>query len=145
MAYAGMHEKTEREAALETRLVALMDDIARLRDRVGSERERARREGRDAVLDDLLETADGLERALAIGDHGPWVEGVRAVLEGLHRAMARHGLRPAGEPGEPFDPAIHEALAAVPGPSGRVVGLVRRGWMRPDGSLLRAAHVTVGA
>ncbi len=53
---------------------------------------------------------DDVDRARAHGD----LEGAfRSVGEALESVVGRLGLERYGEPGEPFDPTVHEAIALV--------------------------------
>ncbi len=55
------------------------------------------------------------------------------------------GVKPMKTVGEPFDPAIHEAIGGVEGsefPAGTVAEEVQRGY-RSGGELLRPARVRV--
>jgi molecular chaperone GrpE len=69
------------------------------------------------------------------------------VLRQVEEALARHGVEPRSAMGEPFDPALHEALATVASPEaapGTVVAEHGRAWLH-HGRLLRPAMVAVAA
>ena len=67
------------------------------------------------MLKDLLPVLDDLERALASAPEGdPLVKGVQLVKAGFEQALARHGVKAFSAMGQPFDPALHEALLQVP-------------------------------
>lgn len=59
------------------------------------------------VLTALLPVLDDLDRAR---QHGELVGGFKAVADSLERTLTALGLIRFGEPGEPFDPQVHEAL-----------------------------------
>jgi molecular chaperone GrpE len=129
-----------------TRARRLLADFTNFRRRTQSEHDAVRRAGARAALLPLLAVVDDFERALTAGSAD------RAFYEGvttIHRLFVA-GLREAGaEPmetvGQPFDPAVHEAVATTPATgaeAGTVVGEERRGW-RFEGDLLRPARVVV--
>lgn len=82
-------------------------EFVNYRRRVERDREVAGVEGRTAVLSALLPVLDDIEGARA---HGDLVGPFAAVADKLDAVLRRLGLEPFGEAGEPFDPALHEAL-----------------------------------
>jgi molecular chaperone GrpE len=64
----------------------------------------------------------------------------------MRDTLARYGVTPIAAVGEPFDPAVHEALLEVPAPEGIAPGAVaqevQRGYRRGERAL-RAARVVV--
>jgi molecular chaperone GrpE len=139
------HAQRYRDSAAEFEQVR-----ARLRRDVDKEIERARR----AVLADLLDVVDNLDRALAAaegtqrpGDSAGLAAGVRLVRDLFLAKLASHGVRPLEAHGLPFDASRHEAVSVVPvsdpAQDGLVVGVVRAGYaFGPD--VLRPAAVAVG-
>jgi molecular chaperone GrpE len=97
-------------ALAEQRLGDLLRERAEFvnyRRRVERDREVAGVEGRTAVLNALLPVLDDIEGARQHGDlTGPFA----AVADKLDATLRRLGLEPFGEPGEAFDPTLHEAL-----------------------------------
>jgi molecular chaperone GrpE len=121
---------------------------ARMRRDVAKEVER----GAKAVLADLLDVVDNLDRAIeaarSAGSDPPLLQGVEMVRAQFLAKLDGHGVRPIDAAGWPFDPACHEAAATVPvaDPSqdGIVVGVIRQGYAVRD-EVLRPAIVAVGA
>ena len=94
------------------------------------------------ALAELLPVLDDLDRARA---HGDLIGGLKAVADKLEDALTKLGLEEFGEVGDPFDPAIHEAVmheesAQVTTPTCTTV--LRHGYRHKD-RLLRAAMVGV--
>ena len=121
---------------------------ARLRREVARDAERARRD----LIADLLEVLDNLDRALEATRRGAsaeaLVQGVELVRRQFLSKLEGLGVRPieAAE-GQPFDPALHEAVTTVPssdGDDGRVAGVIRQGY-RINDDVLRPASVAVTA
>lgn len=96
------------------------------------------------VLRGLLPVLDAVEQAR---EHGEVRGGFATVADALESQLAALGLRSFGEPGEPFDPALHEALAQRPSPAAEraVCAEVLRPGYRVGDHLLRPATVTVAA
>jgi molecular chaperone GrpE len=119
--------------------------------RVEQERAEERARGREDVLRALLPVIDDLDRALEqvpddLIDH-PWAQGITLARQQYVEALRRLGVEPVGEPGEPFDPARHEALEFEGSSSEaepHVVRVARPGY-RLNERLLRPAQVAVGA
>lgn len=91
-----------------------LDDLRRLqaeyvnyRRRVERDREAVRENAKVEVLGEFLAVLDDIGRAR---DHGDLTGAFRSVGEALEAATAKAGLVRYGEPGDEFDPTVHEAL-----------------------------------
>ncbi|MEO6666339.1 MAG: nucleotide exchange factor GrpE [Nitrospiria bacterium] len=103
----------------------------------------------EKVLKELLPVADNLERAIA---HARSVQADQTILDGLdligrqfRDALQKSGAEPITALGQPFDPAIHQALAQVESTEHEpdtVVEEAQRGYLL-HGRILRPALVTV--
>jgi molecular chaperone GrpE len=121
---------------------------ARLRRDVAAEVAR----GTKAVLADLLDVVDNLDRAIeaarTAGPDSTLLQGVEMVRAQFLAKLDGHGVRPLDAEGRRFDPAVHEAAATVrvadPGQDGVIVGVIRRGYAIRD-EVLRPAVVAVAA
>lgn len=132
---------------------ALLDERTRDLQRVQAEyanyRKRAERDrlaaGDMAVgntLAELLPVLDDIDRAR---EHGDLNGALKAVADHLDALFAKLGLVAFGEVGDPFDPAVHEAVLhdesdAVTEPT--CTNVLRKGYKHRD-RLLRAAMVGV--
>jgi molecular chaperone GrpE len=103
-----------KEPTLEEQLAERTSDLQRLqaeyvnyKRRVDRDRELVRAQGEAAVLQSLLTVLDDIARA---ADHGELEGGFKAVADALQQAVAKHKLQAFGAEGEPFDPALHEAV-----------------------------------
>lgn len=103
--------------------------------------ERARGIAKAAEI--LLPAFDSLERSR---EHGRIPEGFVAIAKQLENAFAALGLEPVGQVGEPFDPALHEALgqdvAESSGEDDTVSVVLESGWKIGE-VLIRPAKVRV--
>jgi molecular chaperone GrpE len=122
------------------------DTVRRL---AASDQSRARDAGMDAVVLPVMTVWDDLRRALGAaegGDPAAIVPGVRAVMETLERELGKLEIERVGDPGETFDPDLHEALTAVPLTDGAEPGTIAEvfeaGFKRGD-RLIRPARVVV--
>lgn len=121
-------------------------------------RVRARREAmkdversKRAMLGELLEVLDNLDRALeaaaATRSIDALLEGVRLVRSQFLSRLESAGITALDALNQPFDPALHEAVTTVPVTSpeddDRVVGVIRSGYRIGD-DVLRPAMVAVG-
>jgi molecular chaperone GrpE len=75
--------------------------------RVDRERENTRVNAVASTLGALLPVLDDIVRAR---EHEELTGGFKAVAESLERTVAQLGMKSFGQPGDPFDPRIHEAL-----------------------------------
>ncbi|PSL02352.1 molecular chaperone GrpE [Haloactinopolyspora alba] len=91
-----------------------LEDLRRLqaeyvnyRRRVERDRELVRENAKAEVLAELLPVLDDIGRAR---DHGDLTGAFRSVGEAVESVTGKAGLERFGEPGDEFDPTVHEAL-----------------------------------
>jgi molecular chaperone GrpE len=130
------HERRLRAAA----------DLENYKKRALREKEEVQRFGVEKLVKDVLPALDNLDRALAAAPaDDPLAAGVKLVRANLEQALARHGVKGFSALGQPFDPALHEALMQVPTadrPPGTVVLEHARGFLMHE-RLVRPAMVGV--
>ncbi|GGS20524.1 nucleotide exchange factor GrpE [Actinokineospora fastidiosa] len=142
---AGFDPAAELKTQLDERtadLQRLQAEYANYRKRVDRDREVVVAGAKAQVVIELLGVLDDIERADA---HGDLTGAFKAVADKLSATLQRAGLEPFGHEGEPFDPAVHEAVQHatspdVDGPT--VTGVLRRGYRFGD-RVVRAAMVAV--
>ena len=118
--------------------------------RTAEERERELGLAGEDLIRKVLAVADDFDRAIEARPDSiaadPWFEGVSAIDRKLRQLLDSEGVKTIdAEPGTPFDPREHEAIATVPGtdrPEGEIVEQVRRGYRLRD-RVLRPALVAV--
>ena len=127
-------------------LQRLQAEFVNYRRRVDRDRDVARDQAVAGVLEALLPVLDDVHLARLHGDleGGPFA----AIAEKLDAVLQRFGLARYGEPGEAFDPAVHEALMRTEADLAEgtttttVVQVLQPGYRTGD-RVLRAARVAV--
>ncbi len=117
-------------------------EYANYRKRVERDRVAVREQALANVLAQLLPILDNIDRAR---EHGELSGGFKSVAESIEATAAKLGLVRYGEPGEPFDPNVHEALmhsysSEVTEPT--CVQMLQRGYKVGE-RILRPARVAV--
>ncbi|MEB8325729.1 nucleotide exchange factor GrpE [Dietzia kunjamensis] len=116
-------------------------EFANYRRRVERDRQSIIDTAKGSVLTELLGIVDDLDRAEA---HGDLAEGPLKVFADKVRALlASQGVEAFGEEGDPFDPALHEAVQDESEGSEPVLGTVLRKGYRHGERTLRTAMVSV--
>jgi molecular chaperone GrpE len=135
--------------ALRTELRERTADLQRITAEFDNYRKRVRRDRRALgeiavanVLTGLLPVLDAITEAHR---HGEVTGGLRQVAGALEAQLAALGLESFGAPGDPFDPAVHEAVSCTA--TDRVdhptcTAILRPGY-RVGGRLLRPAEAEV--
>jgi molecular chaperone GrpE len=88
-------------------LQRIQAEYANYRKRVERDRVAVRDQALASVVAELLPVLDDIGRAR---EHGELTGGFKAVAESLEAVAAKLGMTAFGEPGEAFDPNVHEAL-----------------------------------
>jgi molecular chaperone GrpE len=146
-------EPSQREAQLAADLASererslrLLADFDNFRKRADRERDEVRRYALVEPLRELLGVVDNLERALlAQGSLEDWKRGVEMIDKQLRDLLRRFQVQEVAADGQPFDPAVHEAVARTEDPGvevAQVVEVFQRGYRLHD-RLLRPAMVKV--
>jgi len=118
-------------------------ELQNFRTRVERDRQANREMVIAEVVRSLLPVMDDLDRAEAHGDlAGTPLE---LVAQKLRSTFERYEVKPVGEVGEAFDPAVHEAMVRIPedGAEGETVADVIEGGYTLGERLIRAAKVAV--
>lgn len=130
-------------------LLRALRELEATQARVQQNAQRVYDEQRRGLVIELLPVLDNLERtvaAAAAASDPALVTGLRMVLAGLEGVLVKYGVERVDASGR-FDPAIHDAVAAIPVLDPKLVGAVVQqaapGY-RFAGKVLRAAKVGVG-
>lgn len=143
-------ERDQELAALQDRLLRLQAEFQNYRKREARERAAAWARAKGDLIQKLLGALDDVRR---VGHLDPKVtaaasviDGVRLVERKLVDTLGKEGLALVGEPGEPFDPNLHEAIGVWPAPTpaqdGTIAAVTIPGYQLGT-RLLRPAQVQV--
>lgn len=125
-------------------------ELENVRKRAARDVENARKFALERFARELLQVCDSLEMGIAAGaEAGPdaLLEGSTATLKQLVTTLQQFGVEPVDPEGEPFDPALHEAMTMQPSDTaepGSVLTVFQKGYTL-NGRLLRPARVVVAA
>ncbi len=122
-------------------------DMENLRKRTQREKEELAKFANENILREILPVMDNLERAVEHADQGDngLVEGVQMTLTQFSQVLSRFGVTPIESMGQPFDPALHQAMGQLESadqPVNTVVQQLQKGYQLND-RLLRPAFVMV--
>ena len=129
-------------ADLTADLQRLQAEYVNYKRRVDRDRELVKQNATFQVLAGLLPVLDDIDRAR---EHGEVEGGFKAVADSLERSVAALGLVKFGEPGDEFDPNLHEALMHSHSPEVTTTtcqSIVHAGYRIGD-RVVRPARVTV--
>ena len=148
----------QQRRSLEEEIKAVQDRYLRLAAEFENYKKRAQKDqaeyakyANERLLRELLPVLDNLQRALRhaqkSGGTNGLIEGVELTCKQYLEVLSRFGVRPIPSVGQPFDPAVHQAVATVD-PQGRapntIVEEYEKGYYLHD-RVLRPAIVTVAA
>ena len=122
-------------------------ELINYRRRSEQEMEQARRNAGERIIARLLPVADDFARALgAVPEsemQNPWIQGILLIERKLWSVLEAEGVQPIEAVGQPFNPAVHEAVSMDSGGGNEVVAEYQRGYTLHD-RVLRPAMVKVG-
>ena len=139
--------KSEQEVAgLKDRWLRAVAELENFKKRTRREIDDAVFRARQDLLTSFFPTADNLDRALELARGNEQLfKGIEMVAHEFRSALARNGIEAVPTVGQPFDPAMHEALSQVDSPEhapGTVTFEFERGYRQGD-RLLRPARVVI--
>ena len=144
-----LEEKVRQQAdEYQERTLRLRAEVENIRKRSAEEREAIRKYAVENFAEGVCEIRDCLESAMESPPDNPEAlrEGVALTLRKLNSVMDAHGIHAVNPaPGEPFDPAVHQAVAKsadAPQPKNTVAAVARKGYTIHDRTL-RPADVIV--
>jgi molecular chaperone GrpE len=139
---AEVKELQDKLAERTSDLQRLQAEYVNYKRRVDRDRDLSRKVTIEGVLKDFLSVLDDVRSAR---EHEELSGGFKAVAEEIERVTTKYGLESFGEPGDPFNPHIHEALLhahadGIDGPT--CVEILQPGY-RIEDRILRPARVAV--
>jgi molecular chaperone GrpE len=145
-------DKTAQLQSVLTEHRRALDEFEQIKTRMRREVGREVERGKRAVLAELLEVLDNLDRAIAAARETPasvdtLLRGVELVRDQFLAKLEAFGVVRIDAVGQPFDATIHDAVSMAPvtdaAQDGRVVAVAKEGYAIGD-ELLRPATVVVG-
>ena len=144
----------DKSSQLQTYLIEhrrALDEFEQVRARMRRDTAREVERNRRAIITELLDVLDNLDRAIAAAgsnaESDALLKGVRLVREQFLAKLQGFGVTRLDALDRPFDAAHHEAIStapvADPAHEGRVVAVVKEGYAIGD-EILRPASVVVG-
>ncbi len=125
-------------------------EMENVRKRAARDIEKAHKFALERFATELLSVCDSLEMALGTDDDvsvESMKEGSEATLKLLQSVLSRFDVEELDPHGEPFDPAVHEAMTMQPSAEaepGTVLNVFQKGYAL-NGRLLRPARVVVAS
>ncbi len=95
------------------RFVRLAADFDNFKKRSAAEKNAAYTNATADAVAELLPIIDNLERAISAAEDSPMKSGVEMVLSQALKAFENLNVFPVGNPGDKFDPQIHNAVMHV--------------------------------
>jgi molecular chaperone GrpE len=143
--------RLERELAeWKDRALRAAADFENYRKRAVRERDEASGRGQAEALQRMVDVVDDLARVAHLDpaqtSSDALHEGMLAIERKFLKTLEAAGVERLDPAGQPFDPRMHEAVAALPAPSAdkdQVVGAVYQHGYTFKGALLRPARVAV--
>lgn len=151
-------EKDEEIASLKDKWLRAVADHENYKKRIKRDIDDAKARVTQSLLSSFLPTVDNLERALEIAEPAAAqasddnaanveqvVKGLRMVRDEFLGGLKKHNIEPVPSVGQPFDPAIHDALQQIDSPDhapGVVIREFEKGFKLGE-RLLRPARVIV--
>lgn len=135
---------------MQDRLLRLRAEFDNYRKRESRDKQASWNRAKGDLLKKLLPSLDDLHRVATLKSDetksDAVIDGVALVERNLLGALGHDGLQVVGEPGEPFDPHLHEAIGMWPAPTpeqqGTIAAVTMRGYQFGR-QLLRPAQVQV--
>lgn len=133
-------------AEASNRHLRLMAEYDNYRKRTTREREGLYKDAQAKTLEAFLTVADNFDRAMAAATTDPdFKKGMELIHTGFTETLGRFGVTKFGEPGEPFNPEMHAAVAHVEDSeqeTGTIAQVYSPGYKMED-KVLRPATVVV--
>jgi molecular chaperone GrpE len=139
---------------MKDRFLRALADTENVRKRSQKDRREAEQYGGSKLARDMLPVYDNMKRALEAASPeqravaAGLIEGIELTMRELLNVFSRHGIQIlAPQPGDRFDPQVHEAMFEAPLPgtvAGEIIQVSAEGFMLHD-RLLRPAKVGVSS
>jgi len=146
---AALDQARSEAKAHQEQYLRTLADMENLRKRTQREKEELGKFANENILREILPVIDNLERAIEHAEQADssdgLLEGVQMTLTQFSQVLERFGVKPVESLGEPFDPALHQAMGQMETeefPANTVAQQMQKGYQLNE-RLLRPAMVMV--
>ncbi|MCL2220428.1 MAG: nucleotide exchange factor GrpE [Chitinispirillia bacterium] len=134
------------------RYLRLMAEFDNYKRRAGREYERLVQSANEKLMLEIIDVRENFERALKSGESGGgdfavFFDGMKMIFAKFEEVLGRNGLTVFAEPGEVFDPMVHDALMNSPHPeipADHIAQVFERGYRLKD-KVVKHARVIVSS
>lgn len=141
---------TEEIGQLKDQMLRVQADAANVRRRAEIDVQNAHKFGQEKLIKELVQVVDNLERGLQVvnqDDEGQKAigEGIELTLKSLMSALSKSNVEVVDPSGQPFDPALHQAMTMIPSADvepNTVIDTMQKGYTL-HGRVVRPAMVVV--
>jgi molecular chaperone GrpE len=144
-----LEQLRSQAAEAQDRYLRSQAELENTRKRLRREMDEERRYAELPLLADLLPVIDNVDRAIEAAeknaDAATLLAGFKMVSQQLNNVLEKHHCQPIQAEGQPFDPAVHQAIMQQPSneyPDNTVVAVGQTGYTLYD-RVVRPAQVVV--
>jgi molecular chaperone GrpE len=143
-----IEELTSRMASLNDKYLRLLAEFDNYKRRSDKDNERLIEAANEGLINEIIEVRENFERAFKSNDRGEkFFEGMMLDYARLNTILQKHGLEVYAEPGDEFDPELHDALMRAPHesiPASHITDVLERGY-KLKGKIIKHAKVVVSS
>jgi molecular chaperone GrpE len=133
------------------RYLRLMAEFDNYKKRTSREYERLVESANEKLMVDMIDVRENFERAIATGESGAdfqnFFEGTKLIFNKFEKALEKNGLEYFAQPGDVFDPQIHDALMKTAHqeiPEDHIASVYEKGYLL-KGKVIKHAKVIVSS
>jgi molecular chaperone GrpE len=134
--------------SLNDKYLRLMAEFENFKRRSNKDNERLTEAANEELIKDIIEIRENFSRAFKSNDHGDkFFVGMTLTYARLNAILQKYGLELYTEPGDQFDPELHEALMRAPHesiPASHIIEAPELGY-KLKGKIIKHAKVIVSS
>jgi molecular chaperone GrpE len=134
--------------SLNDKYLRLLAEFENFKRRSAKESERLIEAANGQLIKDLIEILENFKRALKSNEHGEkFFKGMTLTHSRLNAILQKHGLEVYAEPGDKFDPELHDALMRAPHksiPDSHIIDVLEEGYKLKE-KIIKHAKVVVSS
>jgi molecular chaperone GrpE len=141
-------ELTLQITSLNDKYLRLMAEFENFKRRSSKDNERLTEAANEELIKDIIEIRENFNRAFKSNDRGDkFFEGMALTYARLTAILQKYGLEVYAEPGDQFDPELHDALMRAPHesiPASHIIDAAEQGY-KLKGKIIKHAKVIVSS